>query len=75
MNNHEENESREDLIIQIKHLISVTGEEVQINPKFLEYFEYDELKETRDSLMYKKTHQDEITNNYLDELYEKHTNN
>ncbi len=66
-------ETREDLIIQIKHLISITGEEVEINPKFLEYFQYDELLETRDSLKYKKTHQDEITNIYLDELYEKHT--
>lgn len=66
-------ESREDLITQIKHLISVTGEEVEINPKFLEFFQYDELVETRDSLEYKKTHQDEITNVYLDELYEKHT--
>ncbi len=68
-----EEESREDLIIQIKHLISVTGEEVEINPKFLEYFQYDELKETRDSLEYKKTHQDDITADYLDELYDRHT--
>ena len=66
-------ETREDLIIQIKHLISVTGEEVQINPKFLDFFQYDELLETRDSLEYKKTHQDKITNDYLNELYEKHT--
>ena len=70
MQNQEE--SREDLITQIKHLISVTGEEVEINPKFLEYFQYDELVEIRDSLEYKKNHQDEITNEYLDELYEKH---
>ena len=69
----QEKESREDLITQIKHLISITGEEVEINPKFLEYFQYEELVETRDSLEYKKTHQDEITNDYLDELYEKHT--
>jgi len=65
-------EEREDLIIQIKHLISVTGEEVEINPKFLEYFQYDELLETRDNLEYKKINQDKITNDYLDELYEKH---
>ncbi len=66
-------ETREDLVIQIKHLISVTGEEVEINPKFLDFFQYDELLETRDNLEYKKIHQNEITNNYLDELYEKHT--
>jgi hypothetical protein len=64
-------ESRDDIIIQIKHLISVTGEEVDINPKFLEYFEYDELKEIRDNLEYKKTHQDKTNNDYLDELYDK----
>ncbi|MCK5110980.1 MAG: hypothetical protein KAQ94_05615 [Arcobacteraceae bacterium] len=73
MANQQQKETREDLIIQIKHLISVTGEEVQINPKFLDFFQYDELLETRDSLEYKKIHQDEITNDYLDELYEKHT--
>jgi len=70
MENQEE--TREDLIIQIKHLISVTGEEVEINPKFLEYFQYDELIEIRNNLEDKKTHQDKITNDYLDELYEKH---
>ena len=68
MTNQQE-ESREDLIIQIKHLISITGEEVYINPKFLEYFQYDELKETRDNLEYKKIHQDEIINEYLTEFY------
>ena len=66
-------ESREDLITQIKHLISVTGEEVSINPKFLDFFQDDELLETRNSLEYKKKNQDKITNDYLDELYEKHT--
>jgi galactokinase/mevalonate kinase-like predicted kinase len=70
MENQEE--TREDLIIQIKHLISITGEEVEINPKFLEYFQYDELVEIRNNLEDKKTHQDKITNDYLDELYEKH---
>jgi len=55
-----EEESREDLIIQIKHLISVTGEEVDINPKFLEYFQDDELKETRDNLRSKKINQAHI---------------
>jgi len=71
MTNQQE-ESREDLIIQIKHLISITGEEVYINPKFLEYFQYDELKETRDNLEYKKIHQDEIVNDYLSELHKNH---
>ena len=65
-----EEESREDLIIQIKHLITVTGEAVDINSKTLDYFQYNELKDIRDNLRYKKTHQDDITADYLDELYE-----
>ena len=65
-----EEESREDLIIQIKHLITVTGEAVDINSKILDYFQYNELKDIRDNLRYKKTHQDDITADYLDELYE-----
>ena len=65
-----EEESREDLIIQIKHLITVTGEAVDINSKILDYFQYNELKDIRDNLRYKKTHQDDITADYLVELYE-----
>ena len=49
-----EEESREDLIIQIKHLITVTGEAVDINSKILDYFQYNELKDIRDNLRYKK---------------------
>jgi hypothetical protein len=71
--NYLQDETKEDLIIQIKHLISITGEEVQINPKFLDFFQYDELLETRNNLRDKKTNFDKITNDYLDELYRKHT--
>jgi hypothetical protein len=71
--NYLQDETKEDLIIQIKHLISITGEEVQINPKFLDFFQYDELLETRNNLRDKKTNFDKITNDYLDELYQKHT--
>jgi hypothetical protein len=66
-------DTREELIVQIKHLISVTGEEIEINPKFLEYFEFEELKQIRDDLEFKKDHQDDITNEYLDDLYMRHS--
>jgi hypothetical protein len=58
--------------MQIKHLISITGEEVQINPKFLDFFQYDELLEIRNNLEDKKINFDKIANKYLDELYQKH---
>ncbi|VAY87339.1 hypothetical protein MNB_ARC-1_198 [hydrothermal vent metagenome] len=69
----DEKESRDDLIVQIKHLISITGEETYIDAKLLEYFQDDELKEIRNNLEYSKIKQKNITNDYLDELYEKHT--
>jgi hypothetical protein len=66
-------EENDNLVIQIKHLINTTGEEIEINPKFLDYFQYDELLEIRNNLEYKKINQDKIINDYLDELYKKHT--
>jgi hypothetical protein len=71
--NYLQDETKEDLINQIKHIISITGEEVQNNPKFLDFFQYEELLETRNNLRDKNTNFDKITNDYLDELYQKHT--
>ena len=64
-------ETKDDLIIQIKHLIDITGEETQINPKFLDLFEYDELVDIRDNLENKQTHQDQLHSEYLDQIYNK----
>ena len=64
-------DKKQDLIDEIKHLISVDGSEIDINPHYLEYFEIEELQDIRDELLNKKIHQDKISNDYLDELYVK----
>lgn len=66
-----ENIDKQELIDQIKHLISVDGSVTHINPKYLEFFEDDELLSIKNELENKKKHHDSISNNYLDELYEK----
>ena len=64
-------ENKEELIEEIKRLISIDGSAVEINPKYLEYFEFDELQEIKDTLDGKKKNQDAISNDYLDELFNK----
>ncbi|MDB2405311.1 hypothetical protein N9W00_00050 [Arcobacteraceae bacterium] len=65
------NVDKETLIDEIKHLISVDGTTTDINPKYLEYFEIEELEEIRDELIHKKDDKDTFTKNYVDELYDK----
>ncbi len=63
---------KEELIEEIKVLILTNKEEsIEINPKFLQYFELEELIEIRDNLIIKKDKIRESTFDYLDELYEK----
>ena len=64
-------ENKEELIEEIKRLISIDGSAVEINPKYLEYFELDELQEIKDTLDGKKKDHDAISNDYLDELFNK----
>ena len=65
------NSIKNELIEEIKHLISVDGTATDINPNYLGYFEIEELEEIRDSLICKKVHQDEISKEFLDEVFEK----
>ena len=65
------NDIKTDIIEEIKHLISVDGTATDINPNYLDYFEVEELEEIRDSLIYKKVHQDKISKEFLDEVFEK----
>ena len=61
-----------ELIEEIKKLIVTSKEDViEINPKFLEYFEIEELISIKDKLIVKKSKIRESTFEYLDELYEK----
>jgi len=63
--------SKEELIDEIKHLISVDGTKTEINPNYLEYFEQEELLEMREELILKKLNSVETTKEYVNELYEK----
>jgi len=59
------------LIEEIKTLISINGESVDINPNYLEYFELEELEEIQKELLAKKESIQETTKEYVEELYEK----
>lgn len=64
-------ESKEELIEQIKKLISSNPKDsVDINPNYLEYFEQEELLEIKENLEFKKSHQNELNKDFLDEIYE-----
>lgn len=67
MDNHEKNE----LIEEIKQLISVDGTSIDINPNYLEYFQLEELEEIKQQLLYSKSNVKSFTKEYVDELYEK----
>lgn len=65
-------EEKKSLIEEIKKLIVTTKDEsIEINPKFLEYFQLEELVSIRDDLVKKKSTLREDTFDFLDELYEK----
>lgn len=63
---------KKEIIENIKKLIKINPEEiVEINPNYLEYFEEDELLEIQKQLEFRKKNISNITNNYLDEIYQK----
>lgn len=64
-----ENITKEDLIEQIKSLITYDNSQTQINQNYLQYFEYEELLEIKQTLEYKKENQDFFLNNMLDDIY------
>ena len=60
------------IIENIKKLIKINPEEnIEINPNYLEYFDVEELLDIQKQLEYKKENISKITNNYLDEIYQK----
>lgn len=63
--------TKTELIEEIKHLITVDGAEIEINPNYLEYFTQEELLEIREDLLLKKVNVVETTKEYVNELYEK----
>ena len=60
------------IIENIKKLIKINPEEnIEINPNYLEYFDVEELLDIQKQLEFKKENISKITNNYLDEIYQK----
>jgi len=63
---------KQQLIENIKELIKINPEDsIEINPNYLEYFDEEELLDIQKQLEFKKENIIKITNNYLDEIYQK----
>ncbi|MFW3411998.1 hypothetical protein ACN9J3_04615 [Aliarcobacter butzleri] len=61
---------KKQLIEEIKELLTINQDEiVEINPKYLDYFEEEELLNIKDKLESKKREINKISNDYLDEIY------
>ncbi|HFU76183.1 MAG TPA: hypothetical protein ENK66_08060 [Arcobacter sp.] len=61
-----------ELIEEIKTLIDTNSNSItQINMKYIEYFELDELKSIRDDLLGKKNNSQQESNDFLDEIFNK----
>jgi hypothetical protein len=63
---------KQQIIENIKKLIKINpNDTVEINPKYLEYFDEEELLDIQKKLEFKKENISKISVNYLDEIYEK----
>jgi hypothetical protein len=63
---------KKEIIENIKKLIKINPEDsIEINPKYLEYFELEELLDIQKKLEYKKENISELSVDYLDEIYQK----
>jgi galactokinase/mevalonate kinase-like predicted kinase len=63
---------KKEIIENIKELIKINPDDtIEINPNYLEYFEVEELLDIQRQLELKKKDISKITNNYLDEIYQK----
>jgi hypothetical protein len=63
---------KQEIIENIKKLIKINPEDsIEINPKYLEYFDEEELLDIQKKLEFKKENISKINVDYLDEIYEK----
>ena len=63
---------KKEIIENIKKLIKINPEDsIEINPKYLEYFELEELLDIQKKLEFKKENISKLSVDYLDEIYEK----
>ncbi len=63
--------TKNELIEEIKSLITSDGTSVDINQNYLEFFTLEELEDMRNDLIFKKENIVETTKEYIDELYDK----
>lgn len=60
------------IIENIKKLIKINPDEsIEINPNYLQYFDVEELLDIQKQLEFRKENISKISNNYLDEIYQK----
>jgi hypothetical protein len=63
---------KKEIIENIKRLIKINPDEtIEINPNYLEYFDEEELLDIQKQLEFRKENISKISNNYLDEIYQK----
>jgi c-di-AMP phosphodiesterase-like protein len=63
---------KKEIIENIKKLIKINPEDsIEINPKYLEYFDVEELIDIQKRLEFKKENISKISIDYLDEIYQK----
>lgn len=63
---------KQQLIENIKELIKINPQDsIEINPKYLEYFDEEELLDIQKKLEARKENISNISNSYLDEIYQK----
>jgi len=61
--------TKEQLIIDIKLLVSTKGEDVPFNPKYIEYFEFDELMDIKNQLEGIKENNKMPSKDLLDDIF------
>ena len=63
---------KKEIIENKKKLIKINPEDsIEINPKYLEYFELEELLDIQKRLEYKKENISKLSVDYLEEIYQK----
>lgn len=61
--------TKQTLIDEIKKIISTNEKKLEFNPKYIEYFELDELLEIKNKLQHKKEENNTPSKDYLDEIF------
>jgi DNA replicative helicase MCM subunit Mcm2 (Cdc46/Mcm family) len=63
---------KKQIIEKIKELIKINPEDsIEINPKYLEYFDEEELLDIQKRLEFRKENISKLSVDYLDEIYQK----